>query len=134
MPSDLIASPSKSGTRLRDWFSDEERQELYRRGLNSESSRESIESALAEIRKGKTNTVDHPSHYTSHPTGIECIDVVEAFNFNVGNAIKYLWRAGLKEGTDEIEDLQKALWYVQREITRRSEEKRRSDDPRSSRS
>lgn len=60
--------------------------------------------------------VNHPSHYTSHPSGIECIDITEHFNFNIGNAIKYLWR---HEGKNGIEDLQKAAWYVQREIERR---------------
>lgn len=62
-------------------------------------------------------TVDHPPHYNSHPSGVECIDIVEHFGFNVGNAIKYLWRAGLKG--DAIEDLRKASWYCQREIDRR---------------
>lgn len=62
-------------------------------------------------------TVDHPPHYNSHPSGVECIDIVEHFGFNVGNAIKYLWRAGLKG--DAIEDLKKAAWYCQREIERR---------------
>ena len=58
--------------------------------------------------------VNHPKHYNSHPSGVECIDIVRHYNFNVGNAIKYLWRHGLKseEGmSDEeksIEDLQKA--------------------------
>lgn len=66
------------------------------------------------------STVDHPSHYNAHPAGIECIDVVEEMGFNVGNAIKYLWRAGLKPGVDATEDLQKAGWYVQREIDRLS--------------
>ena len=60
--------------------------------------------------------VNHPKHYNSHPSGIECIDIAEAFNFNVGNAIKYLWRAGLKG--ENLEDLKKALWYIQREIQR----------------
>ena len=67
-------------------------------------------------------TVDHPAHYNQHPAGIECIAVVEAFNFNIGNAIKYLWRAGLKPGTSAAEDLQKAAWYIQREIERRATE------------
>lgn len=58
-----------------------------------------------------------PKHYKAHPSGIECIEVVEHFGFNVGNAIKYLWRCGLKG--DEIEDLQKAAWYIAREIKRR---------------
>ena len=61
------------------------------------------------------STVNHPSHY-NQISGIECIDVVENFNFNVGNAIKYLWRAGLKH--DAVEDLEKAAWYCQREIER----------------
>jgi len=61
--------------------------------------------------------VNHPKHYTSHPSGVECITVVEHIGFNIGNAIKYLWRAGLKG--DELEDLKKAKWYVEREIQRR---------------
>jgi hypothetical protein len=63
--------------------------------------------------------VNHPSHYTSHPSGIEAIEVCEHMNFCVGNAIKYLFRAGLKEGVDPIEDLKKARWYRDREIERR---------------
>lgn len=62
--------------------------------------------------------VNHPPHYTSHPSGVECIDIVEHFPFNVGNAIKYLWRAGLKDDTNRLQDLQKAAWYVAREIRR----------------
>lgn len=61
-------------------------------------------------------SVDHPAHYTQHPSGVECIDITEQYNFNVGNAIKYLWRANLKDNT--VEDLQKARWYVDREIER----------------
>jgi hypothetical protein len=60
--------------------------------------------------------VNHPQHYTSHPSGVECIEITEHFNFNIGNAIKYLWRAGLKG--QELQDLQKAEWYVKREIQR----------------
>lgn len=63
------------------------------------------------------STVDHLSHYNQHPAGIECIDVVEHYNFNLGNAIKYIWRAGLKS-QNTIEDLKKAEWYVRREIER----------------
>ena len=59
--------------------------------------------------------VNRPSHYTSHPSGIECITVAEHMGFNVGNAVKYLWRAGLKS-PDALEDLRKARWYVNREI------------------
>lgn len=63
-----------------------------------------------------SDAVNHPPHYNNHPAGIECIDVVEHFGFNVGNAIKYLWRAELKG--NQIQDLEKAAWYVQREIKR----------------
>lgn len=61
--------------------------------------------------------VNHPKHYTSHPSGVECITVTEHMNFNLGNAIKYLWRAGIKS-PDTIADLKKAVWYVNREIGR----------------
>lgn len=60
--------------------------------------------------------VDHPAHYNAHPAGIECIDVVEHMTFNVGNAVKYAWRAGLKG--DAVEDLKKSAWYLNREIAR----------------
>ena len=60
--------------------------------------------------------VNKPKHYTEHPSGIECIQITEHENFCLGNAIKYIWRAGRK--LDAIEDLQKAIWYVQREINR----------------
>lgn len=63
--------------------------------------------------------VNHPSHYTSHPSGVECIQIAEHFGFNLGNAIKYIWRAGLKDN-DEIKDLKKAAFYINREIERLS--------------
>ena len=62
--------------------------------------------------------VNHPKHFTSHPSGVECITVVEHMTFNVGNAIKYLWRAGLKDGNAVDLDLHKARWSVDREIKR----------------
>lgn len=74
--------------------------------------------------KNKNDQVNHPKHYTSDPSGIECIDVTRHRNFNIGNAIKYLWRAGFKEDKDrklidkQIEDLNKAVWYLVDEIHR----------------
>lgn len=70
----------------------------------------------------KKDNINHPSHYTSHPSGIECIDIAEHHDFCIGNAIKYLWRAGLKsedgisKKEKQIEDLKKAIWYIRREI------------------
>ena len=62
--------------------------------------------------------INHPKHYTSDPSGVECIEITRHRNFNIGNAIKYLWRAGLKDGNSDIQDLQKAAWYIQDEIKR----------------
>ena len=62
--------------------------------------------------------VNHPKHYTSHPSGIDCIQITEHMSFNLGNAIKYIWRADLQH--DAIEDLRKAEWYIRREIEKRT--------------
>ena len=65
------------------------------------------------------DNINHPKHYTSHPSGVEAIQVCEHHNFNIGNAIKYLWRAGLKGDNEKhVEDLRKAIWYIEREIVR----------------
>lgn len=70
----------------------------------------------------KKDNVEHPSWYTSHPSGIECIDIARYYPFAIGNAFKYLWRAGLKKDSTmqdrekEIEDLRKAVWYIQDRI------------------
>lgn len=61
--------------------------------------------------------VNNPKHYTVHPSGVECIQITEHMNFNLGNAIKYIWRAGLKENSP-VKDLEKARWYVERELSR----------------
>ena len=66
----------------------------------------------------KTDNVNHPEWYTKHPSGIECITITRHYCFAIGSAIKYLWRAGLKkeQGLEdkekEIEDLRKAIWYI----------------------
>ena len=61
--------------------------------------------------------VNHPKHYNADPSDIECIEVARHRNFNIGNAFKYLWRQGLK-GDSQIEDIEKAIWYLQDEIKR----------------
>lgn len=69
-----------------------------------------------------TNEIDHPEHYNQHPSGVECIDIAEHYDFCIGNVIKYVWRAGLKSHhgyTSEesrLQDLKKARWYLDREI------------------
>lgn len=76
---------------------------------------------LRDLVEKKKETVNHPSHYNSLPAvcdkcgdPIECIEVVRHMNFNLGNAVKYLWRTGLKG--DAIEDLEKAIFYIKDEI------------------
>lgn len=65
-----------------------------------------------------TDMVNHPPHYTDHPSGVECIQITEHMGFCLGNAVKYIWRADLKG--DAITDLQKARFYIDREIARRT--------------
>jgi len=59
----------------------------------------------------------NPSHYRGHPSGVECIQITEHMNFNLGNAVKYVWRAD--EKGDPVENLKKARWYIDREIALR---------------
>ena len=78
----------------------------------------------------KVDNVNHPAHYNSHPSGIECIEIARHHNFNIGNAIKYLWRAGLKsekgmeDADKQVEDLRKAIFYINDEIERIKSNKR----------
>ena len=66
--------------------------------------------------------VNHPSYYNEHPSGVECIDIIKHYDFCIGNVIKYVWRAGLKkeqglsDKQKEIEDLKKALFYLNEKI------------------
>jgi hypothetical protein len=76
-------------------------------------TKKEAEQAVEQIR----DMVNHPKHYTSHPSGIECIKITEHMGFCLGNAIKYIWRADLKN--DSIEDLKKAVWYINNEIKKR---------------
>jgi hypothetical protein len=67
--------------------------------------------------KPKADMVNHPPHYTSHPSGVECIQITEHMGFNLGNALKYIWRADLKGSA--VEDLEKAIFYINRELEKR---------------
>jgi len=65
----------------------------------------------------KNDPVNHPKHYTSHPSGVECIEITRHMNFNLGNVVKYIWRCDDKELP--IQDLEKAAFYLNDEIKRR---------------
>ena len=73
---------------------------------------------MTEKFKIIVDQVNHPQHYTSDPSGVECIQVTRHRNFNIGNAFKYLWRAGLKNEETHVEDLKKAIFYIQDEINK----------------
>ena len=70
-----------------------------------------------EIPQPTDDAVNSPKHYTSHPSGFQCIDVTRHMSFNLGNATKYIWRCDLKK--DAIEDLRKAIFYLNDEINLR---------------
>ena len=108
-------------------------------GIDSRNDNKSISYKLVEQCKLKdmeqkteikVDNVNHPAHYNSHPSGIECIEIARHHNFNIGNAIKYLWRAGLKsekgmeDADKQVEDLRKAIFYINDEIERIKSNKR----------
>ena len=83
--------------------------------------RDKVFNSLTDTKKEDNeihDSVNHPKYYTSHPSGVECIEITRHYSFDIGNAIKYLWRAGLKkeQGLSDIEkekeDCQKAIWYI----------------------
>ena len=76
-----------------------------------------------EKEENKNDPVNHPSHYTDGK--IEVIDYIEdkGLGFCLGNAIKYISLAGKKDQSKEVEDLQKAIWYIQRKIEQIRKEK-----------
>lgn len=74
---------------------------------------------LKQATEESIDKINHPKHYTSHPSGIECIQVTEHMSFNLGNVIKYLWRADDKGAP--LDDLKKARWYLDREIVKRED-------------
>lgn len=78
---------------------------------------------MATAVANEHDPVNHPSHYTSDPSGIECIQITRHRNYNIGNAIKYLWRAGLKNEDTQLEDLAKAIFYIQDEMRRLTEKR-----------
>jgi hypothetical protein len=90
------------------------------RNMYIQESSKPLSEAIKEwvdCKEGEVDVVNQPKHYTEHPSGIECIQVTEHMGFNLGNAIKYIWRCDLKK--DAIEDLKKAKWYIDREIDKR---------------
>ena len=89
----------------------------YQKRLSTEEYAEEYR-RIQDVKKKRKDLVNHPDHYTSHPSGIECIQITEHMGFCLGSAFKYIWRADLKD--DAIQDLKKAKWFIDREIERRT--------------
>lgn len=92
-----------------------------------------LESNIAEKDNNDNHAdekINHPKHYNDLPAkclcgrSIECIDIVRHMDFSIGNAIKYLWRFENKNG---VEDLKKAIWYIEDKITQLSTNLPRSE-------
>lgn len=83
-------------------------------GVMKKVTTEDLQSLVTNLRQGKADNVNHPSHYKSG--GIETIDFIEAkkLDYHLGNVVKYITRADLKG--NKLEDLQKAQWYLNRAI------------------
>ena len=77
---------------------------------------QSVNEADDSEEANNSDNVNSPKHYNNHPSGIECIEVTRHMGFNIGNAVKYLWRHGKKDKDKTIEDLQKAIFYINDEI------------------
>lgn len=74
----------------------------------------------------KKEVVNHPIHYNSHPSNIEAIDVCETMGFNLGNSFKYLYRRNFKKESP-IEDIEKAIWYIKKEIQKRNKKSKNTN-------
>ena len=94
---------------------------LFRAGTPVATTGKAADELVAEIEEPhpvvELDAVNHPRHYTAHPSGVECIQITEHMGFCLGNAVKYIWRADEKGRA--VEDLRKARWYLDREIARR---------------
>lgn len=93
------------------------REEQEERERVAKAMREGLSRAQARVNGPKEDPINHPSHYTKG--GIETIDVIEAWGlgFCLGNTVKYISRAGRKDPGKLLEDLKKARWYLDREIS-----------------
>lgn len=92
----------------------------------SKTAKEAASDSSASLETSEEDllVVNRPPHYLRHPSGVECITIAEHFNFCLGNALKYIWRA--KERGNLIVDLKKARWYLDREIQRLTLEKKKA--------
>lgn len=84
--------------------------------LPSKNKKEKIVIEVPDDKNSHYDSVVHPKHYVSLPNGVECWDVTQFMTANIAQAMKYQWRAGLKPGQDTVQDLKKAIQFIQHEI------------------
>jgi hypothetical protein len=101
-------------------FTSNDREEAYKKIVKEAPNQPGYEDAVNQPCP-EYDPVNHPKHYTNHPSGVECIQITRHMGFNLGNAIKYIWRCDLKK--DDTEDLKKAVWYLLDEINLRLKQK-----------
>lgn len=85
---------------------------------------------VAYVVDGPKENVDHPNHYGGKDNPYEAIKVIEAWElgFNLGNTVKYISRAGKKDPNKHLEDLEKARFYLEREILKINNTKKQAND------
>lgn len=88
--------------------------------LEFEHIYDTLSSPAVEVDSGPEDAVNHPSHYTSHPSGVECIEITKHMGFLDGNAMKYLWRYSLKNGVEDLYKCRQYLdWLIEAEEAKR---------------
>ncbi len=102
-------------------------EERYYSWRGEHISMPAVDTTSYKLGVEKQEAVNHPKHYNEHPSGIECITIVRWMNFNLGNAVKYIWRVGLKSD-NPIQDLRKAIWYLEDEIKKLQEMEARRNE------
>ena len=90
---------------------------LVSRAPATDTDAATIQRVMEASAPSVDDPVSHPAHYTSHPSGVECLTITRWMGFNLGNAMKYIWRADMKGAA--IEDLRKAAFYIADEISKR---------------
>jgi len=81
-------------------------------GPNAETTKRVLEGKLNQ----KFDIINKSPHYNNHPSGVECIEVARCHNFRIGNAIKYIWRNGLKDSEPSAKDIKKAIYYIKDQL------------------
>ena len=116
------------GTRVVTWCDSKDYADAPQPGASPGEALRRLQAFPRDKVETPDDPVQHPAHYTTGK--IECIDYIEdkELGFHLGNAVKYITRAGRKDPAKTIEDLEKAVWYIQRKIKLLKERERERND------